>query len=132
MCKLSGWLGRPASATVARQLGLPGELWQIQTELGACCEVQERAKEAADWRGQAAVTLAPLMASIRDEALRDGFNRAPAVAVLATELAARGSSAQLRCVRIPWSLTPLRRVKCNQIRGDTSCYIRRNPDGWSF
>ena len=64
---------------LAAEIGLPGELWQIEAKLG---ELHERCGEAGEARqafSRAAQTSRDLAAKIRDEGLREGFLAAPRV-----------------------------------------------------
>jgi tetratricopeptide (TPR) repeat protein len=64
---------------LAEKIGVPGELWQIQSRLG---ELHERRREDGEARkafSQAAQTLRKLAQKIGDEELREGFLSAPLV-----------------------------------------------------
>jgi len=82
---LSEWEGETERAidhlheahTLAEKIGLPKELWQIQSAIG---ELYERCGEAAEARAAfsgAAQTLRKLAQKIGDEELREGFLSAP-------------------------------------------------------
>jgi DNA-binding SARP family transcriptional activator/tetratricopeptide (TPR) repeat protein len=65
--------------TLAEKIGLPGELWQIQSKIG---ELQDRRREGERAReafSGAAQTLGILAKKIEDEELRESFLKAPRV-----------------------------------------------------
>ena len=84
---LSEWEGNTQRAidhlheaqTLAEKIGLPGELWQIQSRIGELHERCGEADEAREAFSQAAQTLRDLAAKIKDEGLREGFLAAPRV-----------------------------------------------------
>ena len=64
---------------LAQKIGVPGELWQIQSRIG---EIYERGGETGEAReafSEAAQTLRMLAGKIGDEELREGFLSAPQV-----------------------------------------------------
>jgi hypothetical protein len=64
---------------LAEEIGLPGELWQIQSKMG---ELHERCRQTEQARAafsRAAQTLRMLAGNIGDEMLRKGFLSAPRV-----------------------------------------------------
>jgi tetratricopeptide (TPR) repeat protein len=63
----------------AEKIGLPGELWQIQSRIGELHEQRGETGEAREAFSQAAQTLKTLAQKIRDEELREGFLSAPRV-----------------------------------------------------
>ena len=65
--------------TLAQKIGLPGELWQIQSRVGELHERRGQEAEAQKAFSQAAQTLRELAQKIRDEDLREGFLSAPLV-----------------------------------------------------
>jgi tetratricopeptide (TPR) repeat protein len=62
---------------LAEQIGLPGELWQIQTDLGELHEERGERDAAQVAFNRAAGTLRTLIEKISDEGLREGFLDAP-------------------------------------------------------
>ena len=54
-------------------MGVPGELWQIQSRLGELHERRGEAEEAREAFSGAAQTLRELAKKIGDEELREGF-----------------------------------------------------------
>ena len=65
--------------TLAQKIGVPGELWQIQSRLGDLHERRGEETEAQKAYSLAAQTLRTLAQKIRDEELREGFLSAPLV-----------------------------------------------------
>jgi tetratricopeptide (TPR) repeat protein len=65
--------------TLAEKIGLPKELWQIQSRIGELYERRGETEEAWEAFSQAAQTLRMLAGKIRDEELREGFLSAPQV-----------------------------------------------------
>ena len=65
--------------TLAQKIGLPGELWQIQSRIGELHERRGQEAEAQKAYSLAAQTLRELAQKIRDEDLREGFLSAPLV-----------------------------------------------------
>ena len=65
--------------TLAQKIGLPGELWQIQSRLAELHERRGQEAEAQKAYSLAAQTLRELAQKIRDEDLREGFLSAPLV-----------------------------------------------------
>ena len=65
--------------SLARKIGLPKELWQIQSRLGELHERRGEAGEAREAFSLAAQTLRELARKIGDEELREGFLSAPQV-----------------------------------------------------
>jgi tetratricopeptide (TPR) repeat protein len=65
--------------TLAEKIGLPKELWQIQSRIGELYERRGETEEAWEAFSQAAQTLRMLAGKIRDEELREGFLLAPQV-----------------------------------------------------
>jgi tetratricopeptide (TPR) repeat protein len=59
--------------TLAQKIGLPGELWQIQSRLAELHEQRGQAEEARAGFSRAAQTLRMLAQNIGDEKLREGF-----------------------------------------------------------
>ena len=59
--------------TLAQKIGVPGELWQIQSRLGDLHERRGEEGEAQEAYSLAAQTLSGLAQKIRDEDLREGF-----------------------------------------------------------
>ena len=82
---VSWWNGMCAEAIaylreaqiLAEQIGLPGELWQIQTDLGELHEERGERDAAQVAFNRAAGTLRTLIEKISDEGLREGFLDAP-------------------------------------------------------
>jgi tetratricopeptide (TPR) repeat protein len=65
--------------TLAQKIGLPGELWQIQSKIGHLHERRGQEAEAQKAYSLAAQTLRELAQKIRDEDLREGFLSTPLV-----------------------------------------------------
>ena len=65
--------------TLAEKIGLPGELWQIQSNIGELHERRGEAEEAREAFSGAAQTLRMLAQKIEDEELRERFLSAPRV-----------------------------------------------------
>ncbi len=65
--------------TLADKIGLPGELWQIQSKIGELHERRGEAEQAREAFSGAAQTLRMLAQKIEDEELREGFLSAPRV-----------------------------------------------------
>jgi tetratricopeptide (TPR) repeat protein len=65
--------------TLAEKIGLPGELWQIQSKIGDLHERREEAGQAREAFSRAAQILKDLAARIKDAGLREGFLAAPRV-----------------------------------------------------
>jgi tetratricopeptide (TPR) repeat protein len=65
--------------TLAEKIGLPGELWQIQSKIGDLHERREEAEQAREAFSRASQTLRMLAARIKDAGLREGFLAAPRV-----------------------------------------------------
>jgi tetratricopeptide (TPR) repeat protein len=65
--------------TLAEKIGLPGELWQIQSTIGELHERRGETGEAQKAFSQAVQTLRMLAGKIGDEELREGFLSAPQV-----------------------------------------------------
>ena len=59
--------------TLAEKIGLPGELWQIQSRIGELYERRGETEEACAAFSRAAQTLRILAGKIGDEELREGF-----------------------------------------------------------
>ena len=87
MAVLSEWEGetqetldhlREAEA-LAEKIGLPKELWQIQSKIGYLYEQRGQAEEAREVFSLAAQTLRMLAGNIGDEKLMEGFLSAPRV-----------------------------------------------------
>jgi tetratricopeptide (TPR) repeat protein len=64
---------------LAEKIGLPGELWQIQSTIGYLHERRGETGEARETFSLAAQTLRTLAKKIGDEELREGFLSAPQV-----------------------------------------------------
>jgi tetratricopeptide (TPR) repeat protein len=64
---------------LAEKIGLPGELWQIQSRIGELYEQRGETGEARAAFSQAAQTLKTLAQKIGDDELREGFLSAPRV-----------------------------------------------------
>jgi hypothetical protein len=64
---------------LAEEIGLPGELWQIQSKIGELHERRRQAEEARAGYSRAAQTVRVLAGKIEDEELREGFLSAPRV-----------------------------------------------------
>ena len=65
--------------SLAQEIGLPGELWQIQSRIGELYERRGEIEEACAAFSRAAQTLRELAQKIGDEELREGFLAAPQV-----------------------------------------------------
>jgi len=65
--------------TLAEKIGLPKELWQIQSRIGELYERRGETSQAREAFSGAAQTLRTLAQKIRDEKLREGFRSAPQV-----------------------------------------------------
>jgi tetratricopeptide (TPR) repeat protein len=65
--------------TLADKIGLPGELWQIQSKIGELHERRGEAEQAREAFSGAAQTLRMLAQKIEDEELRERFLSAPRV-----------------------------------------------------
>jgi tetratricopeptide (TPR) repeat protein len=65
--------------TLAQKMGVPGELWQIQSRIGDLHEQRGEDGEAREAFSGAAQTLRMLAEKIGDEELREGFLSAPQV-----------------------------------------------------
>jgi tetratricopeptide (TPR) repeat protein len=65
--------------TLADKIGLPGELWQIQSKIGELQERRGEAEQAQQAFSRAAQILKDLAARIKDAGLREGFLAAPGV-----------------------------------------------------
>ena len=65
--------------SLAKKVGLPGALWQIQSRIGELYEQRGEAGQAREAFSQAAQTLRRLAEKIGDEELREGFLSAPQV-----------------------------------------------------
>ena len=84
---LREWEGNTQRATdhlhearaLAEKIGLPGELWQIQSRIGELYERRGEIEEACAAFSRAAQTLRELAQKIGDEELREGFLTAPQV-----------------------------------------------------
>jgi tetratricopeptide (TPR) repeat protein len=82
---LDGWDGRTRealahlreAATLAQEIGLPGELWQIWEAIGELYEQRGEPEEASAAFSLAASILERLAGEIEDEALKQGFLSAP-------------------------------------------------------
>ncbi len=73
-------LGRLHEAeALAEEIGLPGELWQIQSRIGMLYERRGEIGEARAAFSRAAQTLRALAQEIEDEKLREGFLASPRV-----------------------------------------------------
>jgi tetratricopeptide (TPR) repeat protein len=64
---------------LAEKIGLPGELWQIQSRIGELYERRGEAGQARKAFSGAAQTLRMLAGKTRDEELQEGFLSAPRV-----------------------------------------------------
>ena len=62
---------------LAEKIGLPKELWQIQSKAGELYERRGEAEEAREAFSRAAQTLRKLAQKIEDEELREGFLSSP-------------------------------------------------------
>jgi hypothetical protein len=69
----------PSTDTVAQKIGLPGELWQIQSRIGDLHERREEAGQAREAFSRAAQIIEDLTARIKDAGLRESFLAAPRV-----------------------------------------------------
>jgi tetratricopeptide (TPR) repeat protein len=67
------------AGALAVKIGLPGEMWQIQSKIGELHERRQQAEEAREAFSLATRTLRTLAGKIGDEELRDGFLSAPRV-----------------------------------------------------
>jgi len=84
---LAAWEGQREQATghlleaarLAADLGLPGEHWQIQVELGRLYEASGEPAQARSAFGEAATIIQGLAEGIGDEALRMRFLAAPQI-----------------------------------------------------
>jgi tetratricopeptide (TPR) repeat protein len=84
---LSEWEGETGRAmdhlhearALAEKIGLPKELWQIQSSIGELYERRGETGEARKAFSRAAQTLRKLAQKIGDEKLREGFLSAPQV-----------------------------------------------------
>lgn len=84
---LSEWEGNTRRAidclheaqTLAEKIGLPGELWQIQSRIGSLYERRGEPEEARAALFRAAQTIRMLAEKIGNEELREGFLAAPQV-----------------------------------------------------
>ncbi len=65
--------------TQAQEIGLPKELWQIQSRIGELYKRRGEAEQAREAFSIAAQTLRMLAQKIEDEELREGFLSAPRV-----------------------------------------------------
>jgi tetratricopeptide (TPR) repeat protein len=65
--------------TLAEKIGLPGELWQIQSRIGELYEQRGETEEAREAFSRAGQTLRMLAGNIGNEELREGFLAAPQV-----------------------------------------------------
>ena len=65
--------------TLAQKIGLPKELWQIQSRIGELYKRRGEAEQAREVFSIAAQTLRRLAQKIEDEELREGFLSAPRV-----------------------------------------------------
>jgi tetratricopeptide (TPR) repeat protein len=82
---LAEWDGQTGEAlahlqearTLAQEIGLPGELWQIWAAIGALYEQRGEPEEASAAFSRAASILERLAGEIEDEALKQGFLSAP-------------------------------------------------------
>jgi tetratricopeptide (TPR) repeat protein len=82
---LDGWDGRTRDAqarlreagTLAQEIGLQGELWQIWAAIGELYERRGEPEEARDAFSRAAGIVERLAGEIEDEALKEGFLSAP-------------------------------------------------------
>ena len=84
---LARWQGRLGQAlshleearVLAEEIGLPGELWQIQAALADLYQSQGEPVRASQAFAQAATVVRELTGTIEDEALRTSFLAAPQV-----------------------------------------------------
>lgn len=67
------------AAQIAEELGLPGEQWQIQAELGACYDANRQQKQAHNAFGKAAMIILGLAENIKQERLRAQFLAQPQI-----------------------------------------------------
>ena len=74
-----GYRAPPRSTRLAQKIGVPGELWQIQSRLGDLHERRGEEREAQKAYSLAAQTLRELAQKIENEELREGFLSAPQV-----------------------------------------------------
>jgi tetratricopeptide (TPR) repeat protein len=82
---LATWDGRTREAlarlqeasTLAQEIGLPGELWQIWSAIGEVYEQREEPEEASDAFSRAVQIVERLAGAIEDEALKQSFLSAP-------------------------------------------------------
>jgi len=65
--------------TLAEKIGVPKELWQIQSKVGELYERRGETTEAREAFSLAAQTMRMLAGKIGDEELREGFLSAPQV-----------------------------------------------------
>jgi tetratricopeptide (TPR) repeat protein len=65
--------------TLAEKIGLPGQLWQIQSKIGELHERRGEAEQAREAFSEAGQTLRMLARKIEDEELRERFLSAPRV-----------------------------------------------------
>jgi DNA-binding SARP family transcriptional activator/tetratricopeptide (TPR) repeat protein len=65
--------------TLAQKIGLPGELWKIESKIGELHERRGEAEQAREAFSGAAQTLRMLAQKIEDEELKEGFLSAPRV-----------------------------------------------------
>ncbi len=65
--------------TLAEKIGLPGELWQIQSRIGDLYQRRGEPEEARAAFSRAARTIKMLAGKMGDEELREGFLAAPQV-----------------------------------------------------
>jgi hypothetical protein len=82
---LDGWDGQTGEAltrlqgarTLAEEIGLPGELWQIWAAIGELHEQRGEPEEAHGAFCRAASIVERLAGEIEDDALKEGFLSAP-------------------------------------------------------
>jgi tetratricopeptide (TPR) repeat protein len=84
LAQWEGQLGQALShleeaRALAEEIGLPGELWHIQTALAGLYQSRGEQVLAGQFCSQAAAVVHELTAMIEDEALRTGFLAAPRV-----------------------------------------------------
>jgi hypothetical protein len=65
------------AGTLAEEIGLPGELWQIWAAIAEICERRSEPEDAGDAFSRAAAIVERLAGEIEDEVLKDGFLLAP-------------------------------------------------------
>ena len=65
------------ASTLAQEIGLPGELWQIWAAIGELHERRGEPEEAHDAFSRAASIVEGLVAEIEDETFKEGFLSAP-------------------------------------------------------